>query len=94
MYIDEIKIYFKSSYHNFMLHIYNLESYDNFCIRLYKVHKGDNYLSDMDEIFSTWIDSDGGEVAGNCEIYKDGYGKVIDYVYKVFNNIVVNKGVI
>lgn len=94
MYIDEIKIYFKSSYHNFMLHIYNLESNEDYCIRLYKVHKGDTFLSDYDEIFSTWIDSDGGEVTGNCEIYKDGYDKVIDHAYKVFNNIVVNKGVI
>lgn len=52
---------------------------DNYSIYLYnKEHK---------EIFSTWIDSSGGEVTGNQEIYIEGYDKAIDICYDFFNTI-------
>ena len=51
---------------------------DNYSIYLY--NKGR-------EIFSTWIDSCGGEVTGNQEIYIEGYDKAIDICYDFFNTI-------
>ena len=29
----------------------------------------------------------GGEVMGNCEVYKGGYKKDIEYCYEVFNKL-------
>lgn len=54
---------------------------DNYSIYLYNID------SECVEIFSTWIDSCGGEVTGNQEIYIEGYDKAIDICYEFFNTI-------
>lgn len=54
---------------------------DNYSIHLYNID------SECAEIFSTWIDSCGGEVTGNQEIYIGGYDKAIDICYDFFNTI-------
>jgi len=87
--IDDITVYFTYGYHKYRLMISNLESYDNFSMSLYKNYEKSIYLSEQPIIFSTWVDSDGGEVTGNCKIYYNGYNEVIDYCYKVFNSLIV-----
>ena len=83
---NNINIDFQNEYHKYNLIISNLDNFANYSIHLY-IDRGYPTLLEEDEVFSTWIDSSGGEVSGNCEVYKIGYDKVIDYCYQLFNNI-------
>lgn len=73
---------------------------EHFKLEIYELEEGtDDYsmwLSIIPEdnepkaIFSTWIDSGGGEVNGNQEIYKSDYDDEIDRAYKIFNSLISN----
>ena len=83
--LDEMTMKYNSKSNNnemLLLNIHLMDN-DNYCIRLNNID--DDFFDDG--IFSTWIDSCGGEVMGNCEIYKDGYEKDIEYCYEVFNKL-------
>lgn len=69
------------------LEIFNLEEdTDIYSMRLYIISK-DN---EREEIFSTWIDSNCGEVSGNQEIYKDDYDNEIYRAYDIFSSLMSN----
>lgn len=60
---------------------------DNYAIRLYE---GYNTL-DENELFSTYIDSSGGEVVGNAEVYTmDNISEVVYKCYDIYNFYVQN----
>ena len=72
---------------HFKLEIFELEEgTDDYSMWLYIIPK-DN---ELEAIFSTWIDSGGGEVNGNQEIYKDNYDNEIDRAYNIFTNLMSN----
>lgn len=56
---------------------------DNYSIHLYNSKN----LEPENEIFSTWVDSNGGEIEGNKEIYKYGYDEAIYICYDLFNTL-------
>ena len=69
---------------HFKLEIYELEEgTDDYSMWLYIIPEDD----EPEAIFSTWIDSGGGEVNGNQEIYKDNYDNEIDRAYNIFSNL-------
>lgn len=71
----------------FKLEIYELEeSTDDYSMWLYLIPEDNK----PEEVFSTWIDSGGGEVNGNQEVYKSNYDNEIDKAYKIFNSIMSN----
>lgn len=83
--LDEVTMKYNSKSNNnemLLLNIYLMDD-DNYCIRLNNI---DDDIFD-NGIFSTWIDSCGGEVAGNQEVYKEGYEKDINYCYEVFGKL-------
>lgn len=86
--VNNINIDFQNEYHKYILIISNLDNVDNYSIHLY-IDRGYPTLDEQSEVFSTWIDSSGGEVGGNCEVYKIGYDKAIEYSYELFNKIIV-----
>ena len=93
--IDDIEIRFVYGFHKFKLVISCLDiTTGDYSMYLYKDYtdlKHYNAYQDtiepVNEVFSTWIDSDGGEVEGNQRIIKAGYDDVIDYSYALFDNI-------
>lgn len=87
MKINNCYIQFTFNKKDYRVEIYYLDG-DNYSIRLF-----DN--KNM-ELFSTWIDSNGGEVSGNAEVYtSDNIDNVIEKVYDVYNffsksNLLIN----
>lgn len=86
--VKNINIDFQNEYHKYILIISSLDNIDNYSMHLY-IDRGYPTLDEESEVFSTWIDGSGGEVSGNCEVYKIGYDKAIDYSYELFNKIIV-----
>lgn len=93
--IDAVEIKFIYGFHKFTLIISCLDTEtEDYSIYLYKdytdfknYNKYQDTIEPFDEVFSTWIDSDGGEVEGNQRIVKKGYDDAIDYSYALFESI-------
>ena len=84
--LDEADIHFIYNNNHYVCCIYYIDS-DNYAIRLYKGCR----KTDEDEIFSTYIDSSGGEVVGNAEIYTlDNISDIINKCYEIYYFYVKN----
>ena len=84
MKINDMTINYEYDGIDYSLSIYHMDS-DNYCMRLYS-------MVDSTELCSTWIDSDGGEVKDNYEVYTDDdINDVISDMYKFFNILVHHK---
>jgi len=84
--LDDFKIELIYNGKQYTCEIYYIDS-DNYAIRLYK---GYNTLSE-NELFSTYIDSSGGEVVGNAEIYTmDNISELVYKCYDIYNFYVQN----
>ena len=80
MKIDDIQLQFQYENKMYKTEIYYLDG-DNYSIRLYD--------SSDKELFSTWIDSAGGEVTGNAEVYTmDDIDDLINKVYDFYNILI------
>lgn len=91
--INDIEIKFIYGFHKFRLIIFALD-FGRYAMYLYtdytaqrKYNEFRNDIEQDDEVFSAWIDSDGGEVKGNQRIVKTGYNGAIDYSYALFESI-------
>lgn len=85
MELDDLKIEFYLNNKLYRMNIYYMDS-DNYCIRLENNNK--------EELFSTYIDSDGGEVSGNAEMYQVDSGTdfvAVEKCYEIYNFFVENK---
>ena len=82
--LDELDVSFLYNNKKYLCNIYYIDS-DNYAIRLYKD------TIDKPELFSTYIDSDGGEVSGNAEIYTfENIDELIEKCYSIYNYYVNN----
>lgn len=80
MEIDDIQLQFQYKDKMYKTEIYYLNG-DNYSIRLYD--------SNDKELFSTWIDSAGGEVTGNAEVYTmNDIDDLINEVYDFYNILI------
>lgn len=76
--------YFNKYGERFKLEAFLLEEgSDNYSIWLYVIPEDDV----PEAIFSTWINSEGGEVSGSQAVYKSNYEDEINIAYKIFNSV-------
>lgn len=84
--LDDTTIQFYYNDIRYTLLIYFMSD-DNYCMRLYKGYT----TNERYELFSTWIDSFGGEVTGNSEVYTmDNIDELIQKCYDIYNFYVQN----
>jgi len=84
--LDDLKIQFIYNNKQYTCRIYYIDS-DNYTIRLYKGYK----TLDEDELFSTYIDSSGGEVTGYAKVYTmDNIYDIIQKCYDIYYFYVQN----
>ena len=84
--LNNIIIHFYYANKKYTCEIYYMD-HDNYAIRLYKGYD----ISSENNLFSTYIDSSGGEVTGNAEVYTmDNIDNIIKKCYEIYNFYVNN----